>query len=111
MPYHAIMQSVATYSRSVLSLDNMDPEKLKSLVSQLHQELADAESLPPEMEDELSQVVAEMAELLPAKEQPDEEHQTALEKLEEYASGFDAEHPKLASALRQIAVALGNIGI
>ncbi len=89
----------------------MDPEKLKSLVLQLHQELADAESLPPEMEGEVSQVVNEMAELLPAKPEPDEEHHSALDKLEEYALGFDAEYPKLASALRQISVALGNIGI
>ena len=89
----------------------MDPEKLKSLVLQLHQELADAESIPSEMEGEISQVVNEMAELLPAKPEPDEENHTALEKLEEYALGFDTEHPKLASALRQIATALGNIGI
>lgn len=89
----------------------MDPEKLKSLVQQLHEELADAKALPPELEGEVSQVVSEMAELLPAKSEPDEEHHSALEKIEEYASGFDAEHPKLASALRQISVALGNIGI
>ena len=89
----------------------MDPEKLKSLVLQLHQELSDAESLPPEMEGEVAQVVNEMAELLPTKSEPDDEHQSALEKIEEYAAGFDAEHPKLASALRQISMALGNIGI
>ena len=94
----------------------MDPEHLKSLVLQLHQELADAKELPPELEGEVSQVVAEMSELLPAKEDAEkaeasEEHHSALEKIEEYAAGFDAEHPKLASALRQISVALGNIGI
>jgi hypothetical protein len=89
----------------------MDPEKLKSLVLQLHQELADAEELPPELEGEVAQVVSEMAELLPAKPEPDQEHHSALEKIEEYAVGFDAEHPKIASALRQISVALGNIGI
>ena len=36
---------------------------------------------------------------------------TAYHEIEEYAAGFDAEHPKLASALRQISVALGNVGI
>ena len=89
----------------------MDPEKLHSLIAQLHQELSDAKELPPELEGEVTQVVGEMSELLLAKQAPKEEHQSALEKLEEYAVGFDAEHPKLASALRQISVALGNIGI
>ena len=89
----------------------MDPEKLKSLVAQLHQELSDAKELPPGMEGEVAQVVGEMADLLPAESEPTEEHHSALEKLEEYAVGFDAEHPKIAAALRQISVALGNIGI
>ena len=89
----------------------MDPEHLKSLVLQLHQELADAKELPPELEGEVSQVVAEMSQLLPAQEKPSEEHHGAIEKIEDYAAGFDAEHPKIASALRQISVALGNIGI
>ena len=89
----------------------MDPEKLKSLVLQLHEELADAKELPPELEGEIGQVVSEMTDLLPVKSAPGEEHHSALEKLEDYAAGFDAEHPKIASALRQISVALGNIGI
>ena len=89
----------------------MDPEKLKSLVSQLHQELADAKELPPELEGKVAEVVGEMTDLLPKPTESPEDHHSALQKLEEYAAGFDAEHPKLASALRQISVALGNIGI
>ena len=90
----------------------MDTERLHSLIEQLHQELSDAEELPPELEGEVTQVVGEMRELLLAKRVPEkEEHHSALEKLEKYAAGFDAEHPKLASALRQISIALGNIGI
>ena len=89
----------------------MDTEHLKSLVLQLHQELADAKELPPELEGEISQIVAEMSELLPDEEGTGGEQHSAIEKIEDYASSFDAEHPKLAAALRQISVALGNLGI
>lgn len=89
----------------------MDTEHLKSLVLQLHQELADAKELPPELEGEVSQVVKEMSDLLPPEENAGAEHHGAIEKIEDYAASFDAEHPKLADALRQISVALGNIGI
>jgi len=89
----------------------MDSEKIKSLLAQLHQELSDAEELPPEVEGEVAGAVNEMAELLKAKPEVEEENHSAFEKLEEFALSFDVEHPKLASALRQISVALGNIGI
>ncbi len=84
----------------------MDIEKLKSLVLQLHEQLAEADELPAELEGEVSKVVNDLATLVPSGE-----HASALNKIEEYAAGFDAEHPKLASALRQISVALGNVGI
>jgi hypothetical protein len=84
----------------------MDIEKLKSLVLQLHEELADAKELPAELEGQVSEVVKDLANLTPGGD-----HGSALTKLEEYAAGFDAEHPKLASAMRQISVALGNVGI
>lgn len=84
----------------------MDTAKLKSLILQLHEELANADELPAELEVEVSEVVNDLAKLVPSGE-----HTSTLQKIEEYAAGFDAEHPKLASALRQISVALGNVGI
>jgi len=87
----------------------MDTEKIRSLLDELHRELADvdAEKLPKGIADDARTVMEELAESLPEEG----EHHGAVEKLEEVATGFEAEHPKLAAAARQIATALGRMGI
>ena len=87
----------------------MDTEKIRSLLDELHRELidADTEKLPEGIADNARSVMEELAESLPEEG----EHHGAVDKLEEVAAEFEAEHPKLASAARQIAVALGRMGI
>ena len=85
----------------------MDTEKIQALLAELHRELADAEKLPTELADEARAVMADLDGSLPAA---GEQH-GAVERLEEMAAGFEADHPTLASAARQIATALGRMGI
>lgn len=85
----------------------MDTEKIHRLLTELHAELASAEKLPPELAEEARTAVADLTVSLPAEE----ERHGAAERLEEMATKFEAEHPALANAARQIAVALGRMGI
>ncbi len=85
----------------------MDTEKIQNLLTELHRELADADSLPDGLAKGAREVIADLQESLPS----DDEHQGVVERLEEVATGFESEHPALASAARQIASALGRMGI
>jgi len=85
----------------------MDTEKIHALLSELHRELADAETLPADLADEARTVVSDLTEAMPA----DEDKHGAAERLEEIATKFETEHPTVANAARQIAVALGRMGI
>jgi len=85
----------------------MDTEKIQTLLNELHRELADADALPEGVVGNARKVIAELQDSLPAE---DEEHGFG-ERLEEIAAGFEAEYPSLASAARQVASALGRMGI
>ena len=85
----------------------MDAEKIQSLLAELQRELADADEIPAELAERAGNVIDELSGSLP----PAEEHHGAIERLEEMAAGFEAGHPTIAAAARQIAVALGRMGI
>jgi hypothetical protein len=85
----------------------MDTEKIQALLAELHEELGSAEKLPNEIAEEARTVIADLTGAIP----PPEERHGAVERLEEMATKFEAEHPTIASAARQIAVALGRMGI
>jgi hypothetical protein len=85
----------------------MDTEKIQNLLNELHSELADADSLPEGLAKNAREVIADLKESLPS----DDDSHGVVERLEEVAAGFESEHPSLASAARQIASALGRMGI
>ena len=85
----------------------MDTEKIHTLLAELHEELATAEKLPPELAEEARTAVADLTVAIPAEE---ERHGIA-QGLEDMATKFESEHPSLANAVRQISVALGRMGI
>lgn len=87
----------------------MDAEKIQNLLSELHRELADADddALPEGLATSAREVIAELQESLP----DDDDDGSFGERLEEVAAGFETEYPSLASAARQIASALGRMGI
>ncbi len=87
----------------------MDADKIHQLLTDLHRELADAEALPAELADEARAVVEDLTKATP---QPGGEgHDSAVDRLEEFATHFETDHPKLATAARQVALALSRMGI
>lgn len=85
----------------------MDSKKIQSLLAELERELADGESIPEELAESASKVMGELSASLP----DGEGHHGAIERLEEIAAGFEAGHPTIAATARQVAVALGRMGI
>ena len=85
----------------------MDTEKIHALLAELHKELGSAEKLPPELAEEARTAVADLTVAIPA----DEERHGIADGLEDMATKFESEHPSIASAVRQVAVALGRMGI
>jgi hypothetical protein len=79
-------------------------DELNALLQRLHEELARKPVVDAEARRLLSVVVADMQALgLGTQATPG--------GLEELAVGFEAEHPAVASALRQVADLLGKAGI
>ena len=85
----------------------MDAEKIHHLLGELHKELASADALPTDLADEAREVISDLSRSIPEAEG----NHGAVERLEEVATKFETEHPGLANAARQIAVALGRMGI
>ena len=78
----------------------MSNQELPALLRQVHAELANAESLDDESRRLLGVVAHDLEKF--------EEHVSTARRL---AAQFDAEHPKLAFALRQLTDALAKAGI
>jgi hypothetical protein len=79
-------------------------EELNSLLRRLHEELARAPVVDAEARRLLGVVVADIQTLgLKTQATPG--------SLEELAVGFEADHPAVAAALRQVADVLGKAGI
>jgi hypothetical protein len=74
--------------------------ELPGLLRQLHAELARAETLDPESRELLGLVAQDLAKF--------EAHMSATRSA---AVRFEADHPALAAALRQVADAFGKAGI
>jgi hypothetical protein len=89
----------------------MPREQLRQLVNKLHQELAGTEQVDAESRRLLNQLTGDIEELVGESETGAEHHATALERAEEAALGFEAEHPQLAGVLREIMSALSRLGI
>ncbi len=85
----------------------MDPNELHRLLSQLHEELQKAGSLDAQSRAMLGTLVEDIR-AVSATSGADATHAPALERL---AVRFEADHPALAAALRQLVDALGKAGI
>ncbi|WPN99798.1 DUF4404 family protein [Pseudomonas sp. MUP55] len=86
-----------------------DREKLQQQADIVRKQLEDNPELPAEKRQALEELIARFdvqLELEPATQTPsisDDVNQAAIE--------FDAEHPVISAALRNIMTTLGNIGI
>jgi phytoene/squalene synthetase len=78
----------------------------------LHERLAplDGESLEPRTRELLLVLLSDLTRLLGPPPLDDEEH-PLTDRLEELAARFDAEHPSVSNAVRQLIDALAKAGI
>ena len=95
----------------------MSDEDLSELLAQLHSRLSRAKKLDPESRELLLTVSEDIRQALASKsagrkETRTDSRQTSHEsRLEELAVRFEADHPTLAEALREITDALAKAGI
>jgi hypothetical protein len=85
----------------------MDPNRLQALLTELHRELAGAESLDAESRQMLERVLDDVRRL----GSPGEAAEPPTGQLQEAALRLEAEHPRLAAALGQLGDALAKLGI
>ena len=89
----------------------MDKE-LRQRLSSLHTELARTSAVDPQARELLITLLGDITRLLGPASTPDVDEQRSLtRRLDELAVEFEAEHPALGAALRQVVDTLGKAGI
>lgn len=90
-----------------------NPEELRRLLAELHETLASAESVGPEVEDPLRAVLADIQQALDAAEgeRPPPQHQTLEQRAEALALEFEVAHPTIAGTLNRVTHLLSSMGI
>ncbi len=90
----------------------MQREELLQALRDLQSELAELEQIDPQTEAALSKVNAEVDRLLdPEDPTTAEDVDTSSNGVRGYLLEFEAEHPRIASLLGQLADGLANLGI
>ncbi len=85
--------------------------QLKDQLAALHVELAGTRSVDdPELRQRLIELLGDITRLL-GKPTSAGEHNSLIEQLDALAVRFEADHPALGSAIRQVVDALGKAGI
>jgi len=89
----------------------MDKE-LRERLTSLHTELARTSSVDPQSRELLISLLGDITRLLgPSSNAAAEEQRSVTERLDELAVEFEAEHPALGAALRQVVDTLAKAGI
>ena len=88
-------------------------DELRARLTSLHQLLGDSPALDPESRTLLRTVVQDIEKVLqqPAAASPAGTADTHGHRLEALATRFEADHPALTGALRQLTDLLGKAGI
>jgi Domain of unknown function (DUF4404) len=86
----------------------MTPEALRATLTKLHEELASAPAVDPASRALLEEVSTDIRRVLDEKNAARPEHAPRLEQL---AVQFEQDHPALSAAVRQVADALGRVGL
>jgi hypothetical protein len=87
----------------------MDPERLHETLRQLHRELKETETADPETRRLLTAVQDDIERVTGPGESPPAEE--IGDRIENLAARFEADHPALALALRQVMTTLSSMGI
>jgi hypothetical protein len=80
-------------------------------LSQAHEVLRQTRSVAPEERELLISMLADITRLLGQSGDDTSANQTLIDRLDELAVHFEAEHPSLGTALRRVLDALGKAGI
>lgn len=92
----------------------MSKEKLADLLRQLHDELAKADDLDEQLNEQLRAATEEIDEVLERDElaeQPVEKPHGLIEQLRQAADRFEDSHPTLTNTVGRVADALSQLGI
>ena len=92
----------------------MDKQQLHTQLTELHQELSTVHDVDESTREMLVTVMQDIAQVLTGEqESADAEESSAptSDRLREMVTEFEAEHPKLAQTLGQLADGLANLGI
>ena len=89
----------------------MSKERLRQLVSSLHDELERTPRVDAEDRDLLRDLTGDIEDLVGHEAPPVDTRDSAAEQLESAAVRLEAEHPRLAGILGEIVDALGRLGI
>lgn len=91
----------------------MTAERLRQLLGQVHTELETTQALDEQGRALVLQTMGDLAQLLERSAAREEhpEDESLGERLEDAAKQFEAEHPKLFTALQQIVDTLRGAGI
>jgi hypothetical protein len=86
--------------------------ELRERLAALHSELARTSSVDPQSRELLITLLSDITRLLgpPSSRSAEDEHSVA-ERLDELAVQFEAEHPALGTAIRQVVDTLAKAGI
>lgn len=88
----------------------MADEKLHTLLTQVHEQLQQQDSLDAESQALLQQVLSDV-KTASGSDSLDEVQQDLADRIEQQAVQFEQAHPTLAEILRQIMDTLGRIGV
>jgi hypothetical protein len=88
----------------------MADEKLHQLLTQVHEQLQQQDSLDAESQALLQQVLTDV-KTASSSDNMDEIPQDLSDRIEQQAVQFEQAHPTLAEILRQIMDTLGRIGV
>ncbi len=90
----------------------MQEHELREKLDEIHHELEHAHDVDSEVEALLRRILEDIRQLIhePRGETPPEHH-ALNEQLMDMTYHFESTHPTLAASMRQVAVALGNMGI
>ncbi|HKU16914.1 MAG TPA: DUF4404 family protein [Steroidobacteraceae bacterium] len=83
---------------------------LKDRLAALHAELGATQSIDPQLRPQLIELLGDITRLLGKPATAGEKH-SLIEQLDALAVQFEAEHPALGTALRQVVDALAKAGI
>lgn len=88
----------------------MSDTKLHELLTQVHEQLKQQDSIDDESQALLHQVLSDV-NTVSSSENSDDLEQDITDRIEQQAVQFEQEHPTLAEILRQIMDTLGRIGV